>query len=59
MEIHEKHNVSFTDLTKVYKDIGETIYIDQCCHVNKKGNNILAEKIAEVILSSFPNHKKL
>ena len=54
-EIQNKDNVFFTDLTKVFHDVEETVYIDQCCHINKQGNNILAQKIANTILSSFLN----
>ena len=41
--------VSFTDLTTVFADHPEPIYADHCCHVNHRGNELLAQRIAEVI----------
>lgn len=31
-----------------------TIYIDDCCHFNERGNEILADFVADAILSTFP-----
>lgn len=41
--------VSFSDLTGVFKDHPETLYVDDCCHVNKAGSVILAERVARLI----------
>ncbi len=41
--------VAFLDLTPVYKSVPETIYIDDCCHVNERGNRIMAREIAGMI----------
>ncbi len=37
--------VDFLDLTAVFADVTETIYKDNCCHINSRGNQILAEAI--------------
>lgn len=37
------------DLTGVFKDISETLYTDDCCHFNKRGNEILAMAMAQII----------
>lgn len=42
--------VNFTDMTMIFSGVEEPIYIDDCCHVNEKGNEIMARKIATVIL---------
>jgi hypothetical protein len=42
--------VSFHDLTGVFADVEEPIYIDACCHVNPRGNQLLARAIGEAIL---------
>ncbi|MDB4538609.1 hypothetical protein N9226_00620 [bacterium] len=43
--------VRFHDLTLVYEDRPESIYVDDCCHVNRLGNQILAEAIAGAVAS--------
>ncbi len=44
-----REGVAFFDLTQVFKPERETIYIDDCCHVNQRGNWILAREIARGI----------
>ena len=41
--------VHFVDLTMLFKDVEETIYEDDCCHVNQRGNNLIAAKLAEAM----------
>jgi hypothetical protein len=41
--------LSFEDLTAVFADVGEEIYNESCCHVNKEGNALLARAIAKAI----------
>ncbi len=43
--------VRFHDLTRVFADRHESIYVDDCCHVNRLGNQVLAEAIATAITS--------
>ena len=38
--------INMIDLTRIFADSNETIYIDDCCHVNRKGNLIMAEAMA-------------
>lgn len=45
--------VLFTDLTQVYSEVEEPIYSDDCCHVNVRGNEILADAVVDVIRQSF------
>ena len=42
--------VNFHDLSSIFSDIKETIYVDKCCHFTPMGNQILAEHIAAAIL---------
>ena len=37
----KREGVSFFDLSKIFEDKRETLYIDNCCHLNKKGNDII------------------
>jgi hypothetical protein len=39
----------FEDLTGLFADNGEELYIDDCCHLNEQGNAILARAIAGAI----------
>ncbi len=44
--------VIFHDLTMIFSDVDEPLYIDDCCHVNQLGNDILAINIAKAILDN-------
>jgi hypothetical protein len=39
----------FTDLTTVFRDITEPLYVDPCCHVNEKGNELMRAVILKKI----------
>ena len=39
--------VPYADLTRIYRETRETVYIDNCCHVNQLGNRIMARAIAQ------------
>lgn len=45
--------VNFHDLTGIYSEHPQTLYIDWCCHVNQEGNEILADHIADAILAAL------
>lgn len=47
-----KEGIPFTNLTMVFKDVKETIYVDNCCHYNDAGYHILAKQIIEKINNS-------
>jgi hypothetical protein len=38
--------VEFRDLSRIFGNVEETLYVDNCCHFNGEGNRILAEAIA-------------
>jgi len=44
--------VDFLDLTLVFANTPEPIYIDDCCHYNPQGNRMLADAIADRLLES-------
>jgi hypothetical protein len=44
--------VHFHDLTTIYAAHPEPLYVDACCHVNTRGNTIVADRIFDVIASS-------
>jgi hypothetical protein len=38
--------VPFTDLTGIFQDHPEPLYVDTCCHLGRDGNRLLAEHVA-------------
>jgi len=49
----ESAGVSFADLTMVFKDYREPLYIDTCYHFNRKGYEIIGTAIGEMIAESY------
>ena len=45
----EKEEVAFRSLVDVFHGRTETLYADPCCHVNQRGNEILAREIGATI----------
>lgn len=43
--------VNFTDLTMIYAANRQPLYIDDCCHTNTEGYNIVAQRVYEIIQS--------
>lgn len=41
--------VNFSDLTMIFSEHRELLYIDDCCHTNREGCDIVAERIYETI----------
>jgi hypothetical protein len=41
------------DLSFVFKDVGATLYVDSCCHLNSEGKKILAEQMLPPIIESI------
>jgi len=57
--ILQKKNVKFFNATQLFSNVAETIYSDNCCHYNKKGNMMLAEYIIQQIAKTTKiNHLK-
>jgi len=46
----KKAGVTFTDLSRVFVDHPEPLYHDDCCHLNIRGNELLAGFIGNVIV---------
>jgi len=45
--------IEFHDLTNLYAGIAEPLYIDDCCHVNAKGNALMGEAVGKVIAAGW------
>jgi len=41
--------VSFHDLTSIFQEVREPLYIDTCCHLSRTGNVLLGKKIGEIL----------
>jgi hypothetical protein len=44
-----KNKVNFFDATMIFANVEETVYKDDCCHFNRRGNEILADYIIQEI----------
>jgi hypothetical protein len=44
-----QRGVHFVDLTGIFAEVRETIYRDACCHYNRTGNEMIAERMAREI----------
>lgn len=45
--------VRFHDLTPLFSEVREPLYVDTCCHVNEKGNRLIAEAIARAVIAAL------
>ena len=43
--------VRFDDLTRLFAEEQQATYRDDCCHYNRRGNELLADEVARVILA--------
>jgi hypothetical protein len=50
-----RQGVAYRDLTGLFKDTGEALYIDSCCHLNQRGNDLLAAAIGDTIARAPTN----
>jgi len=48
-----ERGVRFYDLTQVFASVRETLYQDDCCHLNVRGNELLGEAIGRVIAADL------
>lgn len=44
--------VNFSDLTEIFSKVEAPLYIDNCCHINKFGNDMLVREIAQVMIAA-------
>lgn len=45
--------IAFHDLSMIFGEVEETIYVDTCCHFNALGNRIMARAIAAAVRGAF------
>ncbi len=51
-----REGVHFYDLTMIFADHDESLYVDDCCHLGKEGYGIIASFIAERISEHFDHN---
>jgi lysophospholipase L1-like esterase len=50
--IQQQGGIQIFDLTQIYNDNYETLYSDNCCHLNQRGYQLMASAIADRIAST-------
>ena len=45
-----EHGVHFHDLTMLFSDVEEPLYLDSCCHLNAAGNARLGHAIGAALV---------
>jgi len=45
----KSEKINYFSLSRVFKGNRKTIFVDSCCHINQEGNQIVWEKIVEII----------
>ena len=43
----QQQGINYFDLTRIYRDHPETLYRDDCCHLNDRGNELLAAAMVQ------------
>ena len=51
--MRNKNRVNVYDLTRAFSNTTETVYLDDCCHLNERGHEILEISIADKIIKSL------
>jgi hypothetical protein len=50
-----REGVRYRDLTMIFADVDDQLYIDTCCHVNARGSEITARAIGRAIREDLEN----
>ena len=48
-----EHGINYFDLTKIFENNPETLYRDECCHFNTRGNQLLVEQMVRHMAESL------
>ena len=49
----KQKGIAFYDLSYVFGDTNETVYKDDCCHINNVGNAIIAQEIGKSVMTAL------
>lgn len=50
----KRQGVNFHDLTLVFQDNEEILYRDQCCHLNRRGHDLMVDRVMEEVRKLYP-----
>jgi hypothetical protein len=50
-----RQGVAFHDLTEIFAGVEETVYSDDCCHLNDRGNLLVGRAVADAIARDLPS----
>lgn len=50
-----RQGINYFDLTQIFADHPETLYKDNCCHLNRRGNQLLAESMVQHLTPALLN----
>ena len=50
----QRNGVHYFDLTQIFNDHPETLYRDDCCHFNQRGNELLAAAMVQLLSPALP-----
>lgn len=50
--------VRFADLSRIFSDRTETLFVDQCCHFNRAGNDILLQHLTGLVGDARPRRTR-
>jgi hypothetical protein len=50
----KKNGVHVIDITKIFQDITEPLFVDDCCHFLNKGYEIVTDKVVSDIMAALP-----
>ena len=57
-ELREQ-GINYHDLTQIFADRRETLYVDRCCHLNARGNELLAASMVQRLAPALRNRAAL
>lgn len=52
----QRDGVNYFDLNGIFRDYPETLYIDRCCHLNARGNELLAAAMVQQLAPALLRH---
>ena len=51
-----RQGINYYDLTQIFADHPETLYSDDCCHLNARGNELLAASMVQHLAPALRRH---
>lgn len=55
---YNNSRVNFFDFTDIFVSEKNTVYADECCHINNYGNQIFSQKIIDILIKDYSSYIK-